>query len=94
MSFLKGKIALMPTNDEILAAIPSTEPATFSEFLNGLPDVPEKGDKPAWAELFGSLDFLESEGLVEIERANKRGSIESLMLTGEGAAMVRRREKR
>jgi hypothetical protein len=37
----------MPTNDEILAAIPSTEPASFNEFLRELSDVPEKGDKPA-----------------------------------------------
>jgi hypothetical protein len=75
------------TNNEILAAIPSTEPATFSEFLNALPDVPEKGDREAWAELFEQLRFLEQCGLVEVERAT--GSLESLLLTGEGAEKVR-----
>ena len=83
----------MPTNDEILAAIPSTEPATFSEFLNALSDVPEKGDRSAWAELFRELTELEGLGLVEIERANHGGAIESLMLTGEGAAAVRKAQR-
>lgn len=80
----------MPTSDEILAAIPSTEPATFSEFLNALPDTPEKGDRQAWADLFSQLRTLENAGLVEVERANKGGSIESLMLTEDGADRVRR----
>jgi hypothetical protein len=89
----------MPTNNEILAAIPSTEPATFSEFLDGLPDTPEKGDRGAWAELFEQLRWAEQAGLVEIEREGAKGDfkegggpnrIESLMLTAEGAAVVRR----
>jgi hypothetical protein len=80
----------MATDNEILAAIPSTEPATFGEFLNGLPDVPEKADRSAWSDLFTQLHFLETEGLVEVERASSGGSIESLMLTGEGAERVRR----
>lgn len=80
----------MPTPDEILAAIPSTEPATFNEFLSALPDVPEKGDRSEWAELFRELTELEGLGLVEIERANRGGAIESLVLTGEGADRVRR----
>lgn len=77
------------TDNEILSAIPSTEPATFGEFLAGLPDVPVKGDREGWRELFYQLKRLENDGLVEIERANKDGSIESLMLTGEGAEVVR-----
>lgn len=80
----------MPTNDEILAAILSTEPATFGEFCNDLPDCPVKGERAEWAELFRQLEGLEKQGLVEIERANRGGSIESLMLTGEGAARVKR----
>jgi hypothetical protein len=84
------KEKVMASTDELLAAIPNTEPATFSEFLNALPDVPEKGDRGAWADLFLDLTELESLGLVEIERASRGGSIESLMLTGEGAEAVRR----
>lgn len=83
----------MPTNDEILAAIPSTEPATFGEFLNALPDVPEKGDRAAWGELFSRLELAERLGYVEIERANRGGAIESLMLSSEGAAAVRRTQR-
>jgi hypothetical protein len=80
----------MATDNEILAAIPSTEPATFGEFLDGLPDVPEKGDRGAWSVLFAQLRRLEIDGLVEVERASSGGSIESLMLTGEGVERVRR----
>ena len=72
---------------EILRAISSTEPCTFSEFLRGLPDAPERGDKSAWAELFDKLETFENLGLVEIERAN--GRIETLMLTEAGAAKVK-----
>lgn len=79
----------MPTNDQILSAIPSTEPATFNEFLSALPDVPEKGDRIEWSVLFAQLRRLEIDGLIEVERANSGGSIESLMLTGEGAAQVK-----
>ena len=78
----------MPTNDEILAAIPSTEPATFSEFLNALPDVPERGHSSEWAELFDQLRWAENAGLVEIERTGR--SVDSLMLTAEGVEVVRR----
>ena len=81
----------MPTPNEILSAIPSTEPAGWREFLNALPDVPEKGDRGAWSVLFAQLRRLEIEGLVEVERANAGGSIESLMLTSEGVEEVRRR---
>lgn len=77
----------MPTNNEILAAIPSTEPATFGEFLSTLPDCPEKGDRAGWRDLFSQLRTLENAGLVEVERTG--GSIESLLLTEDGAARVR-----
>lgn len=76
-------------DNEILAAIPSTEPATFREFLAGLPDVPVKGDREGWRELFYQVKKLENAGLVEVERADRDGSIESLMLTGEGTERVR-----
>lgn len=79
----------MPTNDEILSAIPSTEPCSFSEFLDGLPDVPEKGDREAWSELFGRLKLAERLGYVEIERADRDGSIESLILTPAGVDRVK-----
>lgn len=81
----------MPTNNEILGAIPSTEPATFGEFLDGLPDVPEKGDREAWRELFEQLRFLEQCGHIEVERTGR--NIESLMLTSEGAEVVRRAQQ-
>ena len=84
----------MPTNDEILAAIPSTEAATFGEFLNGLPDTPEKGDRAGWRDLFSQLRTLENAGLVEVQRAGPNGSIESLMLTEDGADRVRKGERR
>lgn len=80
----------MPTRNEILAAIPSTEPATFGEFLNGLPDTPEKGDREEWAELFGWLRTFERMGWIEVERASKDGSIESLMVTALGVEEVRK----
>lgn len=83
----------MPTNDEILAAIPSTEPATFTEFLGGLPDVPAKGDRAEWSALFSQLRTLENAGLVEVERASTGGSIEGLRLTEDGVARVRREQR-
>lgn len=80
----------MPTNDEILAAIPSTEPCDFNEFLSALPDCPEKGNREGYRDLFSQLRTLENAGMVEVERANSGGSIESLMLTEDGAERVRR----
>lgn len=82
----------MPTNDEILAAIPSTGPATFREFCAALTDIPT--EKAEWRALFSQLKTLENAGLVEVERANVGGSIESLMLTEDGADRVRRGERR
>jgi hypothetical protein len=73
-------------NIEILRAIPSTEPATFGEFCSAYDDCPERGDREGWRELFGDLETLEQQGLVEIERVD--GKIESLQLTGEGAELV------
>lgn len=78
----------MPTNDEILAAIPSTEPATFGEFCGALADCPAKGERAEWSALFSQLRTLENAGLVEVERANAGGAIESLMLTEDGVARV------
>lgn len=72
---------------EILRACPSTEPATFSEFLHGLPDVPSKGDREAWAELFDKVHAAENLGLIEVEYAGSR--IESVILTDEGVARVK-----
>lgn len=83
----------MPTNDEILAAISSTEPCTFGEFLDGLPDVPEKGDREAWSELLGRLKLAERLGYVEIERASRDGSIESLMLTPAGIDRLKHHDR-
>ena len=78
----------MPTSDEILAAIPSTEPATFGEFCSALTDCPAKGDRDEWRSLFSQLRTLENAGMIEVERANAGGAIESLMLTADGVARV------
>lgn len=77
----------MMHNIKMLAAIPSTEPATFNEFLRGYDDRPERDDKRGWAEMFQDLETLESQGLVEIDRMN--GRIDTLMLTAEGVDLVR-----
>ncbi len=71
----------------VLAAIGSTEPSTFNEFCRELKDCPSRGDKDAWRELFATLEWLEHQGFVKIERAGR--SIESLILTDDGAARVR-----
>lgn len=75
--------------DNILAAIGSTEPSTFNEFCAGLKDCPAKGDRDGWREVFAALEWLEHQKLVEIERNGR--SIESLMLTEAGAERVRSR---
>jgi hypothetical protein len=71
----------------IMAAIGLTEPSTFNEFCRALRDCPRKGDKDAWRELFATLEWLEHQGLVEIERNGR--SIESLILTDSGASRIR-----
>lgn len=77
----------MVHNMAILTAIPSTEPATFNEFLRSYDDRPERGDTSAWRDLFNDLETLESQGLVEIERV--KGRIDTLILTDSGADLVR-----
>lgn len=70
----------------ILRAIPSTEEASFGEFCNNLgSDKPE--NKSEWAQLFRQLDKLETDDLIEIERAGR--NIDTLILTEAGAAKVR-----
>lgn len=69
--------------DNILAAIGSTESSSFSEFCRSLKDCPAKGDTAAWRELFATLEWLEHQKLVVIERKGR--SIESLILTDAGA---------
>ena len=73
--------------DNILAAIGSTESSSFNEFCRALKDCPRKGDTAGWREVFARLESLERQGLVEIER-NQR-SIESLILTDAGADRIR-----
>ena len=73
----------------ILRACPSTEPATFSEFLRGLPDVPSKGDREAWADLFDRVRQAENMGLIEVER-DSNDRMESVILTGEGLAALKK----
>jgi len=73
--------------DGILAAIGSTEPSTFNEFCRSLKDCPAKGDTAAWRELFATLEWLEHQQLVRIERSGR--SIESLILTDAGADRIR-----
>ena len=79
----------MTEMDDILQVVPSTEPATFSEFLRGLKDAPERGDKAEWSILFRQLERLEADGLVEIERSGNK--IDTLILTEAGAARARGR---
>lgn len=73
---------------EILRACPSTEPATFSEFLRGLPSPPMKGEREEWASLFRQIEYAESLDLIEVERTN--GKIESLMLTQDGIGRLKK----
>lgn len=73
---------------QVLAHIPSTEPATFNEFLNALgDDAPEKDDRNSWRELFKTLESFESLELLEIERCD--GRISALQLTPIGAERAR-----
>lgn len=73
---------------EVLRAISSTEPSTFSEFCRGLSACPERGDKGAWAEVFDTLEAVETLGLIEIER-DRSNRIETLILTDAGVARVK-----
>jgi exopolysaccharide biosynthesis predicted pyruvyltransferase EpsI len=70
-------------NDAVLKAIPSTEPATFREFLQALGG----NFDGEWRQLFEDIEQLEYMGLVEVERLH--GRIESMILTPEGAEEVR-----
>lgn len=74
---------------EILRACPSTEPATFSEFLRGLFDPPTRGEREGWATLFRQIDYLERQGLIEVER-DSGNRIESLILTQDGIGIIKR----
>lgn len=79
-------VLVMNETTRILCAISSTEPSTFGEFLDGL-----KGDLPGsssdWRQLFQTLEALEEQELVIIERLN--GRIDTLMLTELGAERAR-----
>jgi hypothetical protein len=75
------------TIDQILQAIGSTEPATFSEFCSSLQDCPVKGDREGWREVFNLLNEGERNGLIKIDRVGK--SIDTLLLTEQGADQVR-----
>ncbi|MCI0488959.1 MAG: hypothetical protein L0229_20395 [Blastocatellia bacterium] len=74
---------------DVLSAIGSTEPSSFSEFCRGLEDCPEPGDRAVWRELLGFIGRGEREGLIEVERT--KGMIDTLILTEAGAALVRNR---
>jgi len=73
--------------DIVLAAIGSTEPSTFNEFCRALKGCPAKGDREGWREVFATLECLEHQRLVIIEREERR--IESLILTDAGADRIR-----
>lgn len=74
--------------ETILAAIGSTEPSTFVEFLQDLgAECPERGDKAGYRELFNDLNKLERERLVTVDRQD--GKIEWLQLTEAGAIRIR-----
>lgn len=80
------------TLEDVLAAIPSTASADFSEFCHGLKDCPVAGDRAAWRELFGLLNEGVRRGWVGVayEDGRPSGKIEAVILTPEGAAHVRR----
>lgn len=73
----------------ILCAISSTEPSTFNEFLNDLGDKPE--DRAEWRALFLTLESLEEQELVTIQRT--RGKIDTLILTDLGAERAREAQR-
>lgn len=76
--------------EDILVAIPSTEPATFSEFLDALDgDAPAKGERDGWVQLFNWIRLGERSGLIEVDRSGDGRLINSLVLTEVGAARVR-----
>lgn len=52
-----------------------------------LKDCPMKGDTAGWREVFATLEWLEHQRLVVIERSGR--SIESLILTDAGADRIR-----
>lgn len=70
----------------ILKAIGYTEPSTFNEFCSALgTEMPSH--KEDWRSLFQTLESLEKDGFVEVERTN--GKIDSLQLTEDGANIIR-----
>jgi hypothetical protein len=72
---------------DILEVVPSTEPATFGEFLNALADVPtEKSD---WRDLFETIRSATDLGLIEVDRDHKTDKINSLQLTADGVATLK-----
>jgi hypothetical protein len=73
--------------DVVLAAIGSTEPSSFNEFCRALKDCPRKGDTAGWREVFATLEWLEHQKLIVIDRKGR--SIESLILTDAGADRIR-----
>lgn len=74
--------------DKILSCIGSTEPSTFSELCQALgDDLPERGDKAGWRQVFTLVESGERMGFIEVDRV--AGKIDSLMLTRQGADRVR-----
>lgn len=75
------------TLDQLLRAIPSTEPASFGELLDAL-----GSDKPTsreeYREMFVLLELADSQGLVEVDREDV-AQINTVQLTEAGAARVR-----
>lgn len=69
----------------LLGAIGSTGASTFNELCRALDDsgaLPEKGDKPAWRDLFRMIDDCERQGWIETDRIN--GKINTMILTPDG----------
>lgn len=81
------------TLDQLLAAIPSTEPASFSEFISALGgDKPERGDTQAWRTLFLLVQDGEDEGLITVIR-DDNDKISAVQLTRRGVQRVRRTDR-
>lgn len=77
--------------ERILESI-SISGSTFSEFCREYPDTPERG-QPGWSNLFRKLEAEVSAGNLEVEREDG-GRIESLRVTGQGAARLRELQQR
>lgn len=79
------------TDDDLnfLSIIGSTEETTFNELCAGLGD-DRPQERSEWRLLFLRIERYEADGYLEVSRLN--GRIEGMMLTEQGAALIRERK--